>query len=99
MKFFDRFGLGDAARFSDPGAEIYAQFGLATMGFGALFSVDLMMAGVRALKKGHRQKAMQGNSQVMPGWFLIKDGMVIKKFIHRHAGEERSVLEFIGGAA
>ncbi|MFM9874541.1 MAG: hypothetical protein ACKVQS_13880 [Fimbriimonadaceae bacterium] len=94
--FFSRYGLDDLPRLSNPGSEWYRFFGLEQAGVGQVLSLSTFQSGLRAMKKGFRQGKTQGNSRVMPGLFLIKNGKIIRQFVHESPGDKPDFMEFIG---
>ena len=58
---------------------------------------DRMMRGVKAgMINGHGHGfKFVGNGNQMPGMFMIKEGKIIRKFIHEYASDRPDYVEFV----
>ncbi|MEQ8765074.1 MAG: peroxiredoxin-like family protein [Planctomycetota bacterium] len=86
-KFFEKAGWPEAPVVADPGREVYRAFGVKKGTIRQLFGLSVWRAGRRARKKGHRLGAIQGNPWIMPGIFLIFDGVLAWRHRFQHAGD------------
>lgn len=85
---FDRYGLADVERVSDPGQDLYRAFGLRRGRFGQLFHPKVLWRGlVAALFRGHGVGRPVGDALQMPGAFLVRDGEVLRAFRHSTAAD------------
>lgn len=81
--YFERYGVGDLPRVSDPDARLYVAFGLGR----AAPSNWLRPATIRRyldaiVGGGHRPALVGGRLRQMPGAFLLANGEVVKSFRH-----------------
>lgn len=87
QEFFNRYGVANCSRISDPEKVLYHQFGLERGNLMQLFGPQTMVRGIQAFLKGARIGRIQGDGFQMPGAFLIYRGEVVKSFIHGFAGD------------
>jgi peroxiredoxin len=85
--YFERYGLADCARVSDPGSSLYQAFELPRGSFAQLFGPSTWLRGLQATLRGHLVGSKLGDGFQMPGTFLLHRGEVLREFRHRHAGE------------
>jgi len=86
--YFSQFDLSDMHRISDPECKIYEDFGLVKGSFSQLFGLQTMIRGFEVAKKGILPTAKRvGDGLQMPGIFLIKNGRVRDKYIHKNASD------------
>jgi hypothetical protein len=82
--YFQRYALGDPERISDPECRYYSSMGLGKGTFSQLFGLQVMIRGIEAgMLKGHGIGRQIGDGFQMPGVFLVQNGIVREKFIHR----------------
>ncbi len=79
----------EARAVSDPDKVLYQGFGLTRGRLTQLFGPSVWMAGFRALREGHGGGRPQGDPLMMSSWFLVRDGAVVWRDLHEHAGSER----------
>jgi hypothetical protein len=83
-KLFERYGVDDLPRVSDPNARLYRSLGVARGGFLQLVGPAAWVRGFRsALVERHGFGRLAGDGFQMPGVFLIRDGRVESSFVHR----------------
>ncbi|MFM8394906.1 MAG: AhpC/TSA family protein [Acidobacteriota bacterium] len=81
--FFERWGDADIARFSDPAAELYRQFGLRRGSLGEIFNLTVWKRGFEAaILRRFGFGAPVGDPLQMPGAFLIDKGRVVREYRH-----------------
>lgn len=85
--FFERFGLGDVARVSDPQRALYRAFELQRGGLAALFGPRVWLRAIGALWRGAGLGALAGDGLQMPGAFLLFDGRIVVAYRHRRASD------------
>lgn len=85
--FFERAGLAGVPHISDPGAVLYRSFGLARGSFWQLFGPPVWIQGAKAFLKGHGVGKLAGDGFQMPGVFLIRQARIVRRFVHRAAGD------------
>lgn len=78
--FFDRYGVGDLPRVSDPDQALYRTFGLAQVTPAQWFDPRVLGRYLQTIWAGHRPALVGGNVLRMPGAFLIVGGRVVKAF-------------------
>ena len=82
--FFEKYGLQDIPRVSDPSQGIYRAFGLDRGSLLQLFGLKTWIRGFRtSVVDGHAQGATVGDSFQMPGVFLIFHGEVLRAYRHQ----------------
>lgn len=93
-QFFERYGLGDLPRFSDPACRMYRQFGLDLGGFSQLFGLRVWIRGLMAgVINGHGLGAFRGNSFQMPGVYLYHNGTILGGYLHDRASDRPNYVE------
>jgi len=91
--FLDAYGVGDLPRFSDPGRELYAAFGLGRGTARQLFGARVVRRGLAASAprwlggEGHGVGALQGDGLQMPGVFLLHRGRLVGGYRHETAAD------------
>ncbi len=84
----ERFGLTDIAHISDPESILYKKFKLRRGTIGQLFGLKVWIRGIDAgLLKSNGVGRAKGDPFQMPGVFIIKDGKVVKKYVHQSAAD------------
>jgi hypothetical protein len=79
---FERAGLGDVPRFSDPQRALYEAFGLGEAGAFEFLAPAVFLRGVGTILK-HGVGAPSGDVRQMPGVFLLRGNEILKAFRHR----------------
>jgi hypothetical protein len=88
---FDRYGLGDLARISDPDRLLYGAFGLQRGTLSQLLGWKVWWRGLIAgILNRHGAGSLKGDGRQMPGVFLLKDGEIIYGYRHRSAADRPS---------
>lgn len=91
---FERYGLGDVARVSDPDKALYRAFDLARGSLSQLFGPRLWLRGIGAgLLRGHLVGPLAGDGLQMPGAFLVHRGRVVRAFRHEDAADRPDYCE------
>ena len=86
--FFKNYGFTDVEHVSDPACRFYAGFGLVKGNFSQLFGLRVMMRGFEnTMVKGHSLGRFIGDGFQMPGVFLIQNGNIREKFVHKYASD------------
>ncbi len=81
------YGLGDVPAVSDPERRLYRGLGLRRGKLGQLLGGEVWRRGMKAFLAGYRPGLWEGDGRQLPGVFLIKDGRVVRRFVHRSAAE------------
>jgi peroxiredoxin len=88
VEVFQKYGLDDVPRISDPSSRLYRQFGLELGGFSELFGLGVWLRGLLyGLVYGQGIGAIQGNSFQMPGVYLYHCGVILGGFRHQTAAD------------
>lgn len=83
-RYFNRYDLSGVEHISDPDCKFYTEFGLTKGNFNQLFGLQSFMRGFTAgVIKGHGIGAQLGDGFQMPGVFVLRDGQVKERFIHK----------------
>ena len=77
-----------APAIADPTLHLYEAFGIRRASADQVFGADVWRAGWRALRSGNLPGLPSSDPWVMPGAFLVQDGVVHWSQRFRHAGEE-----------
>ncbi len=86
-KFFEKVSWPEAPVIADPSRDIYRAFGVGRGTLRQLLGLAVWRAGRRARKKGHGLGGIQGDPWLMPGIFLIFDGVLAWRHQFGHAGD------------
>ena len=96
-KYFQKHGLENIPHVSDPSCSYYAAFGLAKGNFNQLFGLQVWMRGFSAgLLDGYALGQHLGDGFQMPGVFVLLDGQVRERFIHK-LSSDRPDYEVLAG--
>ena len=80
--FAGRYGLGEVPAISDPARRLYRGLGW-----------SVWWRGARAFFSGHRVGLLAGDGTQMLGVFLIRDGRVVRRFLHATAADRPDYAE------
>lgn len=88
-KYYTKYQLNDVKSVSDPKCEFYKAFGLVKGNFNQLFGLKSWVRGFEAgVLDGHLVGYWPlGDGFQMPGAFVLKEGEIKAKFIHKLANE------------
>lgn len=81
--FFEKYGMGDVDRISDPTGKIYEAFGLNRAGLKELLSPSVWLRGLTAMFKGNAPGMPRGDTLRMPGAFIVNRGEISTSFFHK----------------
>jgi len=85
---FSRYGLGDAARISDPDRELYRAFGLQQGSVQQLLAWKVWWrAFIAGILHRHGAGRLRGDGRQMPGVFLLEKGEIVRAFRHQTAAD------------
>jgi len=88
-KYFSQFDLSTIDSVSDPETKWYQIFGLVKGSFSQLFGLKTIIRGFEVATTGTLPVLKQvGDGFQMPGIFLIRNGQVRDKYIHRSASDK-----------
>ena len=94
---FSRYRLDDVLRIADPEGSLYRSLGLGRGGvFRVMLAPRIWWRGLVALLRGHRVGRLVGDGFQMPGVFLLRNGRVVQRFIHRTTADRP---DYVGIAA
>jgi peroxiredoxin len=83
-RYFTRYRLEGVVHVSDPTCAFYAAFGLVKANMTQLFGLQFWIRGFQAgLLDGHGAGQVIGDGFQMPGVFVIRDGEIIERFVHK----------------
>ncbi|MEM9922049.1 MAG: SelL-related redox protein [Bacteroidota bacterium] len=98
-EYFGRFNLLKLPHISDPVGKIYKAFGITKGTPSQLYGLRTWFNGFNAtVVKGHRPEydpARLGDATQMPGLFLLSQGDIKQKYLHRYASEKPNYDQFI----
>ena len=95
-RYFNRYSLPGVLHISDPECRFYADFGLTKGSMTQLFGLQSWIRGFQAgVIKGHGVGAQLGDGFQMPGVFVLKEGVVIDKFIHRLSSDRPDYISLM----
>ena len=82
------YGLGQVATLSDPECILYKRFNLSKARLPQLFGPKAIWRGLIAgILKGNGLGTEEGDAFQMPGVFLLENGEVVNKYIHKSAAD------------
>lgn len=77
----------------------YETYGLQQGKLGELISPAVMVASVRALRRGSSQGEAIGDVKMLPGTFIIdKNGIIQYVYYSKHAGDHPKIADLITAA-
>ena len=83
QSFFERYGLADVPRISDPECRLYRAFDLKRGGWRDMLGWTVWKRGFQAgVLDGHGVGPTEGDAFRMPGVFLVHEGKVVRGFRH-----------------
>jgi thiol-disulfide isomerase/thioredoxin len=91
-QFLRGYGMGDAARVSDPGQWLYRAFCLRRGGPLDLIGPGVWKRGLEALRGGHGFGLPVGDPLQMPGIFLVYREEIVQEYRHKTAGDRPDYL-------
>jgi peroxiredoxin len=91
--FAGGYGLGDVAAISDAERRLYRGLGLRRGTLAQLLGWSVWWRGARAFFSGHLVGMLEGDGTQMPGVFLIRDGRVVRRFLHATAADRPDYAE------
>jgi hypothetical protein len=86
VEFFTRF-WPEARAVSDMSKTFYSAFGLERAGFGEMFSPEVLACGLRAAQKGAFAGKPVGDTRMMPGVLMVRDGEILWQHDYRHIAD------------
>jgi peroxiredoxin len=93
--FFQRYGLHDILRISDPSQALYRAFGLNRGSFTSLFGPKVWLRGFQAaILNRHGIGRLAGDGFQMPGMFLVYHGEVLRSYRHQSAADRPNYSRF-----
>ena len=99
-KYLERYDLLDMERVEDRHMRYYADFGLVKGNFNQLFGFQNWIRGFNsAVLKGNGLNMPIDDVLQMPGVFLIEEGTIKNKFIHKMASDRPDYLKIAGISA
>lgn len=96
-KYFAKYNLHDVDHVADPDCKYYEAFGLTKGTARQLFGLHSWIRGFQAgVIDGHGVGTQQlGDGFQMPGVFVLRDGQVRQKFIHKLAGDRPEYVDLL----
>ena len=93
-RFFEKYGVGDVHRISDPSQSLYKAFELRRGSLGELFGLKVWWRGFLATVFGlHMVGKLVGDGFQMPGVFLLRNGRIERAFRHKTAADRPDYCE------
>ena len=87
-EYFKRFNIDNPIHVCDPDCVLYQQFGLVKGSFQQLFGFNVWLRGVEThVKNKYGIGKFLGDAFQMPGVFVIRNGTVREKYIHKQASD------------
>ena len=85
--YFEKAGLSDEHRISDPNGIMYNAFGLERAAFVQVLGWKSIVRRFQAILKGHGFGPLVGDGFRMPGIFLINRAEIVKSYRHEQASD------------
>lgn len=98
-KYFEKAGLQDEHRISDPNGIMYSAFNLERADFGQVLGWRSWFRGINAMLKGHGSGPVMGDGFRMPGVFLINEGEIIKSYRHARSSDRPDYISLANSRA
>jgi thiol-disulfide isomerase/thioredoxin len=97
---FEYYGLSEVERVHDPKAVLYqnAAFGLRrTSAFSHFFNPKVLAAWfVKGVIYRHGFGMVQNDAEQMPGVFFLRDGVIVRRFVHKTIADVPDYLGMVG---
>ena len=96
-KYFAKYKLVGVANVADPQCRFYQVFGLTQGTARQLFGLQSWIRGFQAgIIDGHGVGAKQmGDGFQMPGVFVLQNGQIINRFVHKLAGDRPEYVDLL----
>lgn len=96
-RYFAKYSLSGVSHVSDPDCRFYQAFGLTKGTARQLFGLQSWIRGFQAgVMDGHGVGVKQlGDGFQMPGVFVLRDGKVVAKFVHKLAGDRPEYVDLL----
>ena len=97
QRYFQKYGLAGTASIADPSCRFYQSFGLTKGTARQLFGLHSWIRGFQAgVLDGHGVGVQQlGDGFQMPGVFVVQEGELRGKFIHKLAGDRPEYVNLL----
>lgn len=96
-QYFAGYGVGDAARISDPHHGLYEAFALARVRPTHWLNRSVIARYFEAIfRRGHRPGYVGGDVLRMPGAFIVRDGAIVKSFRPASLSERLDIPQLVG---
>jgi hypothetical protein len=96
QQFFDKYGLPNAPRFSDPQKNLYKAMELEKGTLGRLFSLEAVARGLPVFIR-YGAAAPVGDPMQMPGAFLLHNGLILCAYRHNSSAARPNYLAMAQG--
>ncbi len=95
-RYFQRYNLEEVLHISDPKCLYYTAFGLLKNRMTQLLNLQFFIRGFQATAiEGHFPGASLGDDFQMPGVFIIQEGAIRDRFVHKLAYDRPNYTELI----
>lgn len=84
---FERYGMGDVPRISDPQRRLYEAAGVPRGNLLQVAGPDVWLPGLASLLTGHIPTVPTSDVFQLPGAILLKDGKVLRSFYSKTSAE------------
>jgi hypothetical protein len=92
---FKRYGLETVSAISDPTGKLYEQMGFKQRGLLKNFGFPVLIQAIKAVLEGHKGGLPTGQVLRMQGFVLFKEGLLIKQYEYKHAGDQLDISRFL----
>lgn len=89
-----QYNLQDLPQISDQEGILYKKFRLSRGSLNGLFGPKVIVRGLANMLKGNKVSKPEGDVFQMPGLFLLKNGKVLRSFIHSSAADRPDYKNF-----
>jgi hypothetical protein len=92
QRFFGPYGLADLPRFADPEGRLYQSFGLMRAKLRQYLNTESILRMLMAWRSGHFVGPPAGDTERMPGTFLLRGNQIVKAFRHKLVSDRPDYL-------
>lgn len=86
QEFFDRL-WPEARAIADEHGRLYEMFGLSRASLKEMFGPGVWLKALKTMRSGYSPGRPIGNPWLMPGVFLVREGLILRRWESRNIGD------------